>query len=247
MKIKESGTNPYPYWILENPMHSATAQEVFLELSSLADNPHYVSQMYKYENPLERKLATDKYDLFPPITRAWLTWTLTSQFIQIIQDITGIEGLVADPWFRGGGIHLHRNEGILRPHIDFDFHQDLNLVRRLNFIIYFNKNYSDDWGGALELWSPDGQELTKTIKPEYNMGVLFETPNAVHGFLKPWAAPNGITRKSLAVYLYTSPTKEDLDKPHFSTRFIKTSAENDTEEITKLRELRSKGRLNSNV
>lgn len=245
MKIRESGTSPYPYWTFENLIHASTAQDIFEELQSLSHDADYISRMYKYDNVFERKFAQDNWDLLPPITKAWLCWTLTAPFIAMIETITGIQGLIADPWLRGGGFHLHKPGGVLMVHKDFTMHPKLKLIRRLNLIVYMNKNYDPSWGGQLELWSKNMEKCEVKIDPGYNMGVLFETPEAPHGFNTPWSAPIGIGRKSLAVYLYSAPTEEDLRKTHLSTQFLRSKDEQTTDGIEALRERRNHGRLTS--
>jgi hypothetical protein len=245
MKIIKQGEKPFKYWVMENAIDAKLAQSIYSELSDIGSDPHYRSTMYKYDNVFEKKYAQDKLDLFPPMTRGWLIWTLTAPFVAQMETITGIQGLVPDPWLRGGGIHLHDSGGVLYPHCDFDLHPRLKLMRRLNYIVYFNKNYEESWEGALGLYDAETKERSVRIDPGFNVGVLFETPGSVHGFTEPWAAPNGIQRKSLACYLYTSPTEEDLKKEHHSTIFVKLPGE--TQEMEELRIRRAKGRVASNV
>ncbi len=247
MKLREHGEHPFKYWVFEDPIHPRTAQEIYSELGHFKTFQGF----YKYDNAFEKKYATDKWELFPPITKAWLSWTLTGDFVKWAEEVTGLKGLIPDPHLRGGGIHAHKEGGILKPHLDTTQHPDLKLIRRLNYIIYFNRNYEKSWGGGLELWSRrmNGElaEAAVTIEPGYNVGVLFETPNSPHGFSTPWAAPDGITRKSLAVYLYTSPTQAELSENHLSTQFLKTPGEKVDEQLEDLRRQRNMARLSSNV
>lgn len=247
MKIIDKGESPFKFWVFENAIDSKLAQMIFTELTSIGDDVNYHATMYKYDNVFEKKLAQDKLELMPPTTKAWLMWTLTQNFVSMIETITGIDGLIPDPWLRGGGFHLHTQGGILKPHLDFTMHPKLKLVRRLNFIVYFNKNYDPSWGGELELWNKEMTVCEKKIQPGYNIGVLFETPDAAHGFSVPWSAPEGITRKSLAVYLYSSPTADDLLRPHRSTQFLRRADEEINPEMEALREKRNSGRLSTNV
>ncbi len=246
MKLRSKSESPFKHYIFDEPIHPRTAQEIFSELSTYTE----CTGFYHYDNYFEKKHATDKWGMFPPTTRAWLNWTLSGDFVKWAEEVSGIKGLIPDPHLRGGGIHLHKSGGILRPHTDFNIHPDLGLVRRLNYIIYFNKNYEESWGGQLEFWTRrmDGR-LADCIKiqPAFNVGVLFETPEAAHGFSVPWDAPNDITRKSLAVYLYSAPTREDLEQQHKSTCFLPIPGEETSPEIEELRERRNNGRLQTNI
>lgn len=238
-----SGTSPFRWWQIDNALPAPMAQVIFQELSAYRDT----SKMYRYDNYFEKKFATDDWSLFPPMTKAMLNWSLSGPFVKSIEDMTGINNLCVDPWLTGGGIHIHKENGVLRPHTDFSMHRKLGLVRKLNWIIYLNKNYDPAWGGQLELWSKDMSKCEVTIEPIFNRAVLFETPGAPHGFSNVWSAPHDITRKSLAIYFYVAPTVEDLAKIHESTHFLPTPGEQTTPEIEELRAKRNKGRLASNV
>ena len=48
-------------------------------------------------------------------------------------------------------LDLSKN-GFLNIHADFNKHPTLDLDRRLNVLIYLNKNWKESYGGNLELW-----------------------------------------------------------------------------------------------
>ena len=124
-------------------------------------------------------------------------------FLSGIEIITGIGGLIPDPYFEGGGLHLSTGGGILAPHTDFHIYSRLNLYRRLNLIVYFNTGWSVGDGGELELLLPQHAKAERLIEPLLNRAVLFETNDkSVHGFTNP--VREGTSRRSLALYYYTS-------------------------------------------
>lgn len=243
MKITQQGEKPFHYWVFKDALDARLAQMICGELVDYGNDPEYRSHMYKYDNVFEKKLAQDNLEMLPPTTKSWLVWTLTAHFVSMIESITGVSGLIPDPWFTGAGFHLHTTGGVLKPHIDFSRHRKHGLIRRFNYIVYFNKNYEKTWGGELELWDKEMKSPDVKIEPGYNVGVLFETPDAPHGFSVPWNAPNGITRKSLAVYLYSAPTLEDLQRDHKSTQFLRAKGETTNDETEALRERRNHGRI----
>src|SRR6266436_1022806 len=67
-----------------------------------------------------------------------------------------LDGLIPDPYFGGGGLHQIEAGGFLKVHADFNVHPKLKLDRRLNMLVYLNKDWREEWGGHLELWSRDG-------------------------------------------------------------------------------------------
>jgi len=131
----------------------------------------------------------------------------SSQFLQFLEGVTSINGLIPDPYYRGGGMHQILEGGILDIHTDSNYYSRLNVYRRLNVIIYLTKHWEDTYGGALELWSNSprlGGKCVKSIPPINNRLVIFETDKtSFHGHPQEWRAPKGIYRRSVALYFYT--------------------------------------------
>ena len=147
-----------------------------------------------------------------------------------MQKLTGIkETLIPDPYLIGGGLHELRNEGFLNIHADFNRHPKMKLDRRLNILVYLNKNWKDEFGGQLQLWDKDMQECKKNIVPIFNRMVIFSTTNtSYHGNPIKVNHPNSVSRKSIAMYYYTNgrPNSENIIGDH-STIFRKRPNSND--------------------
>ncbi|MEL7490947.1 MAG: 2OG-Fe(II) oxygenase [Pseudomonadota bacterium] len=126
-------------------------------------------------------------------------------FIRVIENITGIKGLIPDPYFAGGGFHEISTGGHLSMHADFNHHKPLNLERRVNVLIYLNRDWKEEYGGQLELWRTDMSERVQSIVPLANRCVIFTTTQqSMHGNPTPVAHPDGVSRKSIALYYYTA-------------------------------------------
>ena len=82
----------------------------------------------------------------------------SDRMIQYLQNLTGIEGLQADDFNMGGGIHKIQQGGHLNIHADFNIHKKTRKYRRLNLLLYMNSNYKEQYNGHLELWN---KEMTK--------------------------------------------------------------------------------------
>ena len=139
-------------------------------------------------------------------------------FLQLVGRITGIPGLLYDPFYFGGGTHENRPGQDLDPHVDFNRHPVERWHRRLNLIVYLNPEWRDDWGGSLELHSDprSGDDRVTLITPLFNRCVIFETTESSwHGFSRIAPPPDrgSLTRKSIALYFYTRerPAEELAD------------------------------------
>nr|WP_239005405.1 2OG-Fe(II) oxygenase [Gloeothece citriformis] len=142
-------------------------------------------------------------------------------FLNTISQITGIERLINDNTFYGGGTHENLNGQELDPHIDFNLDERNWYHRRLNVIIFLNEEWEESWGGALELHSnprePDENKIIAFL-PLFNRCIIFETNEySWHGFTKIQLPEDKkhLSRKSISIYLYTKdrPASE-LASPH---------------------------------
>ena len=142
----------------------------------------------------------------------------TRGFLDFIGRITGIPALLYDPWYFGGGTHENRHGQDLDAHVDFNRHPVERWHRRLNLIVYFNQDWDDAWGGALELHSDprSADDRVLRIAPLLNRAVIFETTEwSWHGFRRidlP-VEQQSRSRKSIALYFYTKerPAEELAD------------------------------------
>ncbi|HWC85730.1 MAG TPA: 2OG-Fe(II) oxygenase [Solirubrobacteraceae bacterium] len=145
-----------------------------------------------------------------PATRQLLAEFNSATFIDFLGELTGIAGLVPDPYYEGGGLHQSLAGGHLNIHVDFNRHPATGLDRRLNVLLYLNREWEEEWGGALELWSPDMQRCEQRIAPHFNRLVVFSTTErSFHGHPRPLACPPDRTRRSLALYYYSNGRPEE--------------------------------------
>jgi hypothetical protein len=142
-------------------------------------------------------------------------------FLGFLEGLTGIKKLIGDPYFHGGGFHEIYNGGKLAIHSDFRVHQRLNLQRRINVLIYLNKEWDPSYNGNLELWNADMGSSFEHIAPLFNRCVIFNTDSlSYHGHPEPLNTPAGITRKSIALYYYTASSKLLEEVPPYSTMYV---------------------------
>lgn len=133
----------------------------------------------------------------------------TRDFLDTIGHITGIPDLLYDPWYFGGGTHENRHGQDLDAHVDFNRHPIERWHRRLNLIVYLNREWNAAWGGALDLHSNPrvADDVITSINPLYNRAVIFETTESSwHGFRRIDLPDDkrALSRKSIALYFYTT-------------------------------------------
>ena len=98
------------------------------------------------------------------------------------------------------------------------------MDRRINVLIYLNKNWNDNYGGHLELWNQNMSKCEKKISPSFNTMVIFSTTDfSNHGHPEHLNCPKEISRKSLALYYFSSgrPKSEVLSKHKKNRTFFK--------------------------
>jgi hypothetical protein len=140
--------------------------------------------------------------------------------VQFLESLTTIPSLIPDPHFVGGGFHETSAGGKLGIHADFRINETLHLNRRINMIIYLNKEWDEVYGGQLELWDKAMKDKVHSIAPVYNRCVIFNTDaDSFHGHPDPLMTPDGITRKSLALYYYTASKRIYEDSVSHSTMY----------------------------
>jgi len=141
-------------------------------------------------------------------------------FVEFLERLTGITQLVSDPHFEGGGLHQIRPGGFLKVHADFNKSRKLNLDRRLNGLLYLNKDWEESYGGHLQLWNKDMTACEGKILPVFNRFVVFATTDdANHGHPDPLTCPPDRARRSMALYYYSNGRPADEVADDHSTLF----------------------------
>lgn len=148
-------------------------------------------------------------DRLPPYTRSVFHALNSRPFVQFLEKMSGIKGLIPDPYYQGGGIHRTNTTGFLSIHADFNHHQIMNLERRLNLLIYLNPDWKEEYGGSFEVWTDNMSSKVASFAPIMNRMCCFSTgSDTMHGNPEPVNHPDGDPRLSIALYYYTA-TWED--------------------------------------
>mgnify|MGYP001223335764 CR=1 FL=1 len=196
--------NPFPHVILKKLFSDSCLMAVNEEIATFTNWNIYKQKYYSRE-----KFCCNNMKQLPVNTRKFIEFLNSKKFISFLATLSDIPNLIADPYLIGGGIHCIKRGGFLKVHSDFNFHKILKLHRRLNVLIYLNKNWNSDWGGHLELWNKTVSKCVKQVAPKFNTMVVFSTTNnSYHGHPDPLNCPEDVTRNSIAMYYYTKTRPE---------------------------------------
>lgn len=192
-------SSPFPHLVLDH----------FLDLP-----PEMVARQFpdpgwsrwsKFEDAYQHQKRTcNDIAALPPLFQDMVHELSGPSFLQFLEKITGLSGLMPDPYLTGGGLHSSGPGGILAPHADFHAYGKLNLYRRINVLVYFNPEWRAEYGGSLELFRKGEDKPSAAIVPEFGRMVMFLTDDrSIHGFTRPVEGADR-WRNSLALYYYTS-------------------------------------------
>jgi Rps23 Pro-64 3,4-dihydroxylase Tpa1-like proline 4-hydroxylase len=167
--------------------------------------PKVDSTWFHYNNPIEKKYTFSKFSELT-FFKELFDYLQSDYVLNILRNATGIENLEADPYLHGAGIHAYPRGGKLDCHLDYSIHPISGKERRLNLIIYLNKNWEDEYGGHLKLWDSTRSNETCISTSVFNTAILFRTSDeSYHGVPELIKCPEGQYRKSINVYYVTPP------------------------------------------
>lgn len=199
---------PYHHICIDNFLPETIIDKVLADLAGLPDAEASFSRAQ------ENLKSSYNPDRLPPFTKHLFHSFNSRHFLLFLEEMTGIPNLIPDPYFIGAGIHKTLNGGHLDIHADFNLHKQMKVERRLNVLIYLNRNWQEDWGGSFEVWDKQMSKKMASFVPTFNRMVCFSTgSDTFHGNPEPVNHPEGEARQSIALYYYTA-TWDDTRKEH---------------------------------
>jgi len=218
---KFNNSSPFQHIVIDNFLNEEIADQVLHDL----ENDNFDKWDKRDQEKIQIKWRSDWKDDsdVPPETLSLIQFLNGGTFLRWLSKLTGIEGIIPDPYLSGGGFNQINPGGALAIHADGNWHDLMGVHRRLNIIIYLNKDWKDEWGGHFELWSKTSENTpdacVKKISPDFNRLVIFRTDDfSFHGHPTPLTCPDDRSRRSLILYYYTNTRPEEevqsLDYKH---------------------------------
>lgn len=200
-KLHALSTQPFPHIVIDGYWDNEWLEHVAAEFPHESD-PRWIT----YPAPEEWGKRAGDARMWGPSTRAFMNDLRSAMTCAWLENITNISPLTPDDI--GGGMHMTGPGGRLAMHVDFNQHPSLPLERRLNLLVFMNKEWDPEWGGTLYL----GAEREVAVTPTWNRTVIFETSEVSwHGHPEPIVGDHW--RKSVAMYYY-APLREETAGAH---------------------------------
>ncbi|CAA9234218.1 MAG: hypothetical protein AVDCRST_MAG08-1284 [uncultured Acetobacteraceae bacterium] len=205
LRARYLAAKPYPHLVLDNFFDPEVLDRVATEFPGRGGR-----DWLSYDTANEIKQTSRGVIDLPAFSQAFLWQMCAPPMMEFLRHVSGHADLCVDPVFHGGGMHESFRGGWLNMHADWTQHPVLPLTRRLNLIVYLNRDWDPAWGGALELWDAKDKTSGAKVEPVFNRAVIFPTTaETLHGFPDPMTCPADRSRKSVS-WFYWSPDPEAI-------------------------------------
>lgn len=195
-----AAAQPFPHIVLDNVLRPEVFEQAASEFPDIRD------EFWKgYLHVNETKYANTQPDTWSPTLAAVARELCSDDFVKFLSELTGITDLMPDWTMDGGGLHQTLRGGHLNIHADFTTHHTHeNWARRINILLYLNREWRPEWGGDLELWDADMTARRGQVTPAGNRMLVFTTSfDSFHGHPDPLTCPDDVARRSMALYYFT--------------------------------------------
>lgn len=206
-----ASARPFPHAVVDEWLPPAVIERAAKAFPK-PDHPGFRRRDYPEQSARFGQLQRRAFAGVDPFVRHLLNEVNGMVFLEMLERISGLSGLIPDPFFTGAGLHLTLPGGHLDLHADFDRDRARGLARRLSVVLFLVSEWDESWGGHLELWDDTRTTCEARIAPRPGRLVVFAHGDAHwHGHPAPLACPEGHARQSLAAYYYVAdgdPTAE---------------------------------------
>jgi hypothetical protein len=205
---------PYPHAVFDSFLGDDCARDLAQRFPG-PEHPAWLRRDYREQFARLGQLQRVAFEGVDPALRHWLAELSGMAFLDFLSALTGIEGLIPDPHFRGAGLSLTLPGGHLALHADFNRDRTRHLERKLTVLYYLGRDWQSEWGGALELWDEPRTNCVASYMPVLDrLIVLAHGDTYWHGHPEPLACPEDRFRAVVAAYYYVASPNADESDSH---------------------------------
>ena len=198
LKKSYAAAQPYPHLVIDDLFEPQLLDRLVAEYPQENSRDWLV-----WDTNHELKTTSKGIDGLSAFTQLFCLWLNSSDVIKTVESIVGISNLVGDPLFHGAGLHEMYRDGWLEMHADYTKHFSLPFVRRINMLIYLNRDWEDGWGGDLVIGDAKDSQDRVSYPPYFNRTIIFPTTaETFHGVPTPLSCPSDRSRKLLSIYYW---------------------------------------------
>jgi hypothetical protein len=217
LRQQVQSATPFPHCLIDNFLATDFAERVHDAFPSF-DQARTMGRVFRTVNERNKLQINDSSRFTGPV--AELNSMLASPtLINTLSYAFEIPNLLNDDQLTGGGIHQTGPSGRLDVHVDFNYLEDRKFFRRLNILVYFNKQWLPEWGGELELWDEQVKTCQHSFAPVFNRCIIIATNRLSYHGVSAVNCPPSQARRSFAAYYYTREPPPDWDGEVHSTIF----------------------------
>lgn len=212
-----AGADPYPHIVIDNFLPTDLIEHIYQHFPTEQVNGEHVFEI-NYAGHHKRQIPPENCD---DDLRQIFHFFNSAPMLQFLEGLTGISGLIPDPYYAGGGLHETSAGGKLGIHADFRINEQMAVERRLNLLVYLNPTWKVEWKGQLEIWDRKMTRCVSKVDPVWNRCVVFSTDaDSYHGHPDPLETPPDVKRRSMALYYYTASSSIFKEIPARSTMYV---------------------------
>ena len=207
---------PVPMIELSEFIEDSLAIEMYRETHNI-DERHWKHFTRNGSSMME----CNKIDLMP-IAFKFVSYMHSSTILKWLESVTGVKKLIPDPHLIGGGYSKSFQGDSLKIHTDFNWNEELGLHRALSLILYLTPSWKEEWGGSLDFYDFNRENIIKSIPCLHNNCVIWQYhKRGFHGYSEPLSCPENFMRTTFRLFYYVSDSVYHADdQPHRSLYWI---------------------------
>ena len=203
---------PYPHAVVDGLLGDVTARRLAASFPG-PEHPGWLRRDYEEQARLGQLQRTG-FEGVAPAIRHLLNELSSMAFLDFLETLTGVDGIIADPHFRGAGLSLTLPGGHLALHADFNRDRGRHLERKVTVLYYLSADWDPAWGGALELWDPERTTCESYPPVLDRLIVMHHGDTFWHGHPAPLACPPGRYRAVISSYYYVAALTPEDEAAH---------------------------------